>query len=71
MTHREQITDSSNIRAVAYDTCSSVLEVTFSSGDTYFYLDVPKHIYEELRTAQSKGKFHAQHIRDEFEGYKA
>lgn len=48
---------SSNIRSIGYDPQSSILEVEFTSGDVYQYLDVPEHLYHELIKAASPGQF--------------
>jgi hypothetical protein len=52
---------SSNIRAVGWD--NDVLLVTFHSGSTYKYDDVPEEIYRALLSAPSKGKYFCKNIR--------
>ena len=49
--------NSSNILSIGYDKQSSVLEVEFSSGSVYQYLDVPEHLHNELMQASSLGGF--------------
>lgn len=49
--------DSSMIQAVGYDSTSEELEVLFNSGKTYRYKGVPRTVYEELLTADSKGQY--------------
>ena len=52
---------STNLSRVRYDESSLTLEIEFQGGRVYQYFDVPKHIFEELLRADSKGKFfHAQ-----------
>lgn len=36
-------------------------------GSVYVYHDVPPETYEQFLAAESKGKFHHDHIRDEFD----
>ena len=49
--------DSSNVASIGYDDKSQTLEVTFHSGSTYQYFDVPSLVFENFRNAESKGKF--------------
>lgn len=57
---------SSVIRAFHYHPEKAALDITFVSGRSYRYLQVPPAIYEEMRTSFSKGEFFNQHIRDHF-----
>ena len=47
--------NSSNLRKVGHDGQDLFLE--YSSGALYKYSDVPRSLYEELLTSESKGKF--------------
>tara|TARA_R110002049_G_scaffold247333_1_gene421503 strand:- start:476 stop:685 length:210 start_codon:yes stop_codon:yes gene_type:complete len=58
--------DSSNVAAVGYDEDSSTLQVEFNNGGTYQYFDVPEHLFEELRDAQSIGSFLAENIKGSY-----
>jgi hypothetical protein len=58
---------SSVIRGFRYLAGERQLEITFVSGRRYRYLDVPEHIYDQMRAAFSKGEFFNRHIRDHFE----
>jgi hypothetical protein len=58
--------DSSNVAAVGYDEDSSTLQVEFNNGGTYQYFDVPEHLFEELREAQSIGSFLAENIKGSY-----
>jgi len=49
--------DSSMISAFAYDEAEGVLEVAFHSTGVYRYYDVPLHVFEGLRDAESKGRY--------------
>ena len=62
MTHVE----SSNIEAVGYDEDSSTLQVEFKNGGTYQYFDVPEHVFEGLRDADSVGRYLASTIKGSY-----
>jgi hypothetical protein len=57
---------SSAIRSVEYDEQTCELDVTFVSGRTYRYSDVPLDVYANFLDAASKGQFFNEHIKDEF-----
>mgnify|MGYP006305094015 CR=1 FL=1 len=56
--------DSSMISAYAYDEAEGVLEVAFHRTGVYRYYDVPLHVYEGLRDAESKGRYMRSSIID-------
>ncbi len=58
--------DSSNIAAVGYDDDSSTLQVEFNNGATYQYFDVPEHLFEGLRDADSVGGYLAANIKGNY-----
>jgi len=64
--HRTEIS-SSAISSIGYDEGSAVLEVEFSSGAVYDYLQVPKKVYRALLKAPSKGSFVSRRVRDRYE----
>ena len=49
--------ESSNIAGFCYTETDQVLTVEFNSGSRYNYYDVPESIYEEIKNADSKGKY--------------
>ena len=55
--------NSSNIARFKYDAASQVLVVEFINGGTYNYFDVPEFIFEEMRSAGSRGQYLAQRIK--------
>lgn len=55
--------ESSNIAEIRYDDSSLTLEVSFHNGGVYQYFDVPSHIWESFKTAESQGKFLHQSIK--------
>jgi hypothetical protein len=57
---------SSVMTFVKYDDDTCELDITFTSGKTYRYLEVPVEIYEGLLDAESKGEFFNDNIKEEF-----
>ena len=57
--------NSSVIRAADYDPDALTLDVTFTTGRTYTYFDVPEWKYDRLITASSAGEYFNTHIRDQ------
>lgn len=62
----KQSVTSSNISTVGYDAGSKVLEITFKSGKTYRYGDVPADEYKGLLEAGSVGSYFAQRIKNSY-----
>jgi len=56
--------ESRTMRSVGYQAGSRILEIEFDSGAVYQYLGVPARIYEQLLTAESKGRYFNNEIRD-------
>lgn len=54
------------IKTFEHNADTSVLRITFTSGDVYDYEDVPREVYHEFRSAFSKGQFFARHIRPKY-----
>jgi hypothetical protein len=57
--------DSSWIRSVTY-AADATLTVRFRRGTVYRYFTVPRTIFEEFRTASSKGAYFTHRIRNAF-----
>ena len=55
--------ESSTIAAFSYVAESKILMVEFKNGGRYNYYDVPEVLFERMRNAPSKGRFHAQSIK--------
>ncbi len=51
------VVESSNIESIGYDAKGKILEIEFLNGSIYQYFDVPEHIYSELMSADSHGKY--------------
>lgn len=60
--------NSSNIERVAYDEITKELLVDFKNGKEYYYINVPKLLYEDLLNSTSKGKFLNEKIKGDY-GY--
>jgi len=58
---------SSVVAAIRYDEKTSRLRVIFQSGSIYDYLKVPATVYNEMKTAFSKGEFLNKHIKPVYE----
>lgn len=58
--------NSSNIAFADYDPGSQRLEITFHNGRKYAYIDVPEDTYVLLLSADSRGRYFHQHIRDNY-----
>jgi KTSC domain-containing protein len=58
--------ESSMIRRIEYEEAARELEITFTSGRTYVYFDVPKSVYDRFLKATSKGQFFNDHIKDQY-----
>ncbi|HEY9045264.1 MAG TPA: KTSC domain-containing protein [Ohtaekwangia sp.] len=54
---------SSGLASIGYDEDHAILEVEFTSGEVYQYLDVPLEVYEALMSAESHGTYFSKHIR--------
>ena len=62
--HREPV-ESSNLATVGFS--DGVLEIEFRHGGVYQYFNVLASVYEALMSAESKGKYFYQFIRDKYE----
>jgi len=63
---RRTAVDSTTMRSVGYDSAEQILEVEFTSGAVYQYLEVPAGVFDELMHAKSKGRYFNQEIRDDY-----
>ena len=54
--------NSTAIQNAIYEYDSYRLRLTFNNGDSYNYTKVPNHVFEGLRTSESKGKFINKYI---------
>lgn len=58
--------NSSNIARFKYDAASQILSVEFINGGVYNYFDVPEFVFEEMRSAGSRGQYLAQRIKSTY-----
>jgi hypothetical protein len=56
--------DSSMMSAFGYDEAQGILDVAFHRAGVYRYYDVPRHVFEGLRDAPSKGSYMHGYIID-------
>jgi hypothetical protein len=54
--------NSTAISTAIYEYETYRLKLTFHSGSSYNYTKVPNHVFEGLRTSESKGKFINKYI---------
>lgn len=64
------IDNSAFFKEIAYDKENGLLKVSFKTGATYTYQNVPSSIWQGLKIAPSKGKYYASNIRGKFDLYK-
>jgi KTSC domain len=57
---------STSLNAATYQDQDGFLELEFRSGAIYRYLGVPEQVYQELLSAESKGRYFNQQIRNRF-----
>jgi hypothetical protein len=57
---------STTLNAATYQDQGAVLELEFRSGAIYRYGGVPAPVYQGLLSADSKGRYFNQHIRNRF-----
>ena len=48
---------SSNVARFSYEVATQILTVEFNGGSRYDYYDVPDHIFEGMKNADSIGKY--------------
>jgi hypothetical protein len=61
---RRTAVTSSSLAAIGYSPARATLEVEFKHGSLYRYLEVPREVFEAFATAESKGTFFNQAIKD-------
>lgn len=59
--------ESTTMRSIGYEAAGQMLEIEFESGAVYRYLGVPGEVFEQLRQAESKGRYFNAAIRDCYE----
>ncbi len=59
--------ESSSLVSIGFVREARILEIEFRSGAIYQYLGVPQSVFEQLKKAESKGRYFAQSIRGKYE----
>jgi hypothetical protein len=54
---------SSLISRIGYDAAEKVLKVWFRDGPLYCYFDVPELVFDQLKSAQSPGRFYNSRVK--------
>lgn len=57
---------STHIKSIDYDAGERAMQITFRNGDTYRYTDVPDHLHQQFRAADSVGRFFHRFINGKF-----
>lgn len=55
--------ESSNVEAIGFCPDENCVHVTFKSGGTYKYPDCTPELFDQLKGAESVGKFVYQHLK--------
>jgi hypothetical protein len=63
---RQSFPGSSALSSADYDEERQELTITFTSGRSYTYRQVPSDIWDGLQTADSPGRFWNSQIKDQF-----
>jgi hypothetical protein len=58
--------ESAVVTSIRYDNNTRALDITFTSGETYRYSNVPRDIYVALLDAESKGEFFNDRVKGVF-----
>ncbi|MCP4764242.1 MAG: KTSC domain-containing protein [archaeon] len=62
-----QFVESTMIESVGYESDTAILEVEFKSNNAVWqYYDYPESLWYEFESADSKGKFFNQYIRNQY-----
>jgi hypothetical protein len=61
-----QRVESNVISQVGYSQRRHWLEIKFASGAIYRYLDVPRSVYRDLLSAESKAGYYARYIKNNY-----
>jgi hypothetical protein len=68
MSNKYEFQNSSMLQSCDYDDEKCILTITFHKGSKdYRYADVSKPVYEDLKNAESSGKFFLNFIKPVFE----
>jgi hypothetical protein len=65
-----EIMGSSRIAAIGHDRDTLELEIEFVDGGTYVYGDVPRTVFDALKSAGSPGRYLDSYIKPRYQFYK-
>ena len=54
------------IDKIDYDSLHRVLRISYISGHTYQYKDVPEQVYKELKASRVKGRYLKFFVKDKY-----
>jgi hypothetical protein len=54
------------IKSYNYDADKEILEISYHSGKTYHYLNVPEKVFKEMRSTMVKGIWFNRHIKGKY-----
>src|ERR1700730_14549437 len=66
---RERV-QSSGLTAVGYSKRRHILEIEFTNGAVYRYVDVPPSVHRDLMSAESKTGYYALNIKRNYHSYR-
>jgi len=58
--------DSSSLASIGYSPEQHILEAEFRRGDVYRFFMVPREVYDQLLSAESKGRYFNSFIKGRF-----
>jgi KTSC domain len=63
---QRQPVQSSGLAAVGYSKRRHILEIEFTNGAIYRYVEVPPSVHRDLMSAESKARFYDQNVRGKY-----
>ncbi len=66
LTVKREKVKSSNIKSIGYESLKSTLEIEFTTGAVYQYLNVPQRAWSNLMASKSKGFYFAKYIKHNY-----
>lgn len=52
--------------SLGYEDSTSTLEIEFKRGEVWQYYDVPESVFQEMKVAESKGRFWHLNIKGQY-----
>ena len=63
---QRQSVQSSGLAAVGYSKRRHILEIEFTNGAIYRYVEVPPSVHRDLMSAESKARFYDENVRGKY-----